>query len=143
VIQFTRPEAVGTLRVHERQIRFVATVDRSFEDHPDAGEAVGDGQLGVGMLDHVGDGKVVGEKGIGEAAESEGDEAKVGEGGGTRERHPGHLSPGRADDGEYALHAGDAERQDQREMSEFRNHRITVFSALRAWSRACCASGGM
>ena len=63
--------------------------------------------------------------------------------GGARERDPARVAARGADERQHALHRGDAEREDQREMAELRGHCFRVLCALCAWSIACFASGGM
>ena len=84
-----------------------------------------------------------------EAAERERDEEELRERGRPRDRHQRGVAPLRADQRQRALRDGDQQREDQREVAEFRNH-LPSFSVdtdmpcpLCAWSTAAAASGGM
>ena len=71
------------------------------------------------------------------------DQQELGARGGSRDGDPARIAARRADERQHALHRGDAEREDQREMAELGGHGFTVFCAFAACSSACAASGGM
>src|SRR5581483_1150816 len=67
--------------------------------------------------------EVVGDEGVGEAAEGDGDEDELRLRGRARELHPAQPIALRADEGQDALHQRDAHCNDGGEMAELRNHR--------------------
>ncbi len=101
------------------------------------------------MLRDVLDREVVGREAVREAAERERDEEELRERGRPRDRHQRGVAALRADQRQRALRDGDQQREDQREVAQFRNH-LPSFSVdtdmpcpLCAWSTAAAASGGM
>ena len=89
---------------------------------PDPGKAVGRGQLGVGVLGDVADGKIIGEKRIGKAAKGDDNEQALGACRRTRQGNPCRAPGGRTDERHRGLHRRHAQRQNQRKVSKFGNH---------------------
>ena len=89
---------------------------------PHRGYAIGERQLRVGMLGHVYYRKVVGNEGIGNAAEGERDEQALRLRRRPCDRHPRVISACRADQRQDALHQCDAKRENQGELSKLGNH---------------------
>ena len=95
------------------------------------------------MVGDVGHREIVADEREREAAEREEDQQELGARGGSGDRDPAGIAARRADERQHALHRGDAEREDQREVAELGGHGFTVFCAFAACSSACAASGGM
>src|SRR5690606_25152799 len=84
--------------------------------------------------------EVVGQKSVRERAEGHRAEDELPRRHGARERHPVPVADGRAGERQHGLQEREAEREDQREMSELRNH---GWLAARTFSSASATSGGM
>ena len=92
------------------------------------------------MLRYEQDAEIVVQKRVLENAERERDEHELTRGGGPRERHPFRPPGGGARERQRGLHEREAERQDQCELADFRDHRFTV---PRVFARASATSGGV
>ena len=111
------------------------------------------------MIRHVGDRKIVGVERVGERDEGDRDEHELPLRGGPRDGDEAGNAALRADERQNALHEREHEREDQCEVTEFRNHGLAPIvlapgvaappisplaaAALCAFSIACAASGGM
>ncbi|MPN04570.1 hypothetical protein SDC9_151811 [bioreactor metagenome] len=95
---------------------------RAFVSAPDAGDAVLDGQQRVGVLGDVDHREIVGDEGLGQAGEGEGDQQRHGRGGRAGEGDPGQAVGVGADQRQRAEEQCDQRGKDEGEMAEFGDH---------------------
>ncbi|MNV91418.1 hypothetical protein D3C71_1859100 [compost metagenome] len=116
---------------------------------PHRTELVVPGQRTVGVVGHIGDGKIVDHEGVGQAQEGEDQEGELAPGRGLRQAHPLPIAAPGADQRQAGLHQGQAQRQDHRQVTEFGNHcappwvAASCFCFIALCSKACMTSGGM
>jgi hypothetical protein len=89
---------------------------------PDAGDAVLDGQQRIGVLGDVDHREIVGDEGLGQAGEGEGDEQRQRRSGRAGDGDPGQTVVVGADQRQGAEHQRDQRGEDEGEMAEFGNH---------------------
>jgi hypothetical protein len=119
---------------------------------PSRGNAIGGGQLGIGVGGDVHHREIVAVERPRQATEGDGDEDELALRRGASDRHQAGYPLCCAVERQRALRQCQGEREDQREISEFRDHLgvpaagVTTlrpaFSAS-AFDNACAASGGM
>ncbi len=119
---------------------------------PYAGDAVGERQRGVGIGSDVDDGEIVGHEGVSEAAEGDRNERKLAACGGPSRAHPRAIAAGRTCEPERGLGERKAQRERERELTDFRDHLrpapcTRVCAAFSLMDCACliasAAAGGM
>ena len=103
---------------------------RAFVPTPNAGNAVDIGQFGIGMLRHISDGEVIGKKSIGQTAKGECRQQPQRLRAGACQRHPVGAPLLAADHAQNTQRQRHKERQDQRKMTNFRNHGEPLISAF-------------
>ena len=72
--------------------------------------------------DDVGDGEIRRDVGLGEGCEGNDDQQRLGERRRAAERHQPRIAARGADQRQRALHQRDGQRENEREVAEFRNH---------------------
>ena len=91
---------------------------------PDGRYPVTRGQAGIGVIGDVGHGKVRGDKTVGESKKGHAQEDKMPLCEGACHVHPGYLPAPGAENWVSSEKAAEAEGDNQREVSEFRDHLI-------------------
>ena len=86
------------------------------------------------------DAEVIGQEGVLENAERYAHEHELARGGRSRECHPFRAPERGTEQRQRGLNQRKAQRQDQRELADLRNH---LFSAWRVFASASFTSGGM
>ena len=89
---------------------------------PDAGDAVLDGEQRVGVLGDVDHREIVGDEGLRQAGEGEGDEQRQRRGGRAGDGDPGETVAVGAEQRQGAEHQRHQRGEDEGEMPEFGNH---------------------
>jgi hypothetical protein len=114
---------------------------------PDPGDAVGQRQRAVGVAGHVEHREVVAHEAGDQAAERHRHEQRVRARRGTRQRHPVGTAARRADHRQRAQDQRHGQRDQQRDLAKFRNHRFFSIFIVPPCAAAClsaaAASGGM
>ena len=99
-------------------------------------DAVDQRQVGVGVLCGQQNGKIIIDKNLRQTRVGQHYKYELAARCGSGQPDPTHVAPVGPKDGQHALHQRHHERQDEREMPEFRNHGLAFFNAA-------AASGGM
>jgi hypothetical protein len=103
---------------------------RAFVSAPDRSDAVFERQQRVRMLRHIKHRKVIVDEGHDQAGEGHRQQQRLRHRRRTGERHPGLPATVGAEQRQGTLYQGDDERDDEREVAEFRDHgrvvRVTV-----------------
>ena len=89
---------------------------------PDGGDTVAKGQRRVGIVGDIGHGKIRVDKAVGEAQKGHHQEHEVSLCQGSCHAHPGIVCTPCTENGKYGEQAAKTERNNECEMSEFRNH---------------------
>ncbi len=103
---------------------------------PHGAEFVVPGQRRVGILRHVGNGKIVGHERVGQATEGEDQKTELAPRRRTRQAHPQAVAAPRADQRNDGLHQRKAQCQNHGQMAEFGNHRSTCLAGMEAGAGA-------
>jgi len=120
---------------------------------PHACDAVGERERGVGIGSDVGDGEIVGDEGVGEAAEGDGHERALSLRRRPRRAHPCAVTSHGSGESQRRLGEPKAQRERESELADFRDHLrpaapcTRVCAAFSLMDCACliasAAAGGM
>ena len=88
---------------------------------PHGAELVVPGQGAVGVVGNVGDGKIVGHEGVGQATKGEQQESELAPGGRLRQAHPQAIAAPGTQQGHHGLDHRKAQREDHRQLAQLRN----------------------
>ena len=95
---------------------------RAFVPAPYASDAVGDRERGIGVGSDIGDGEVIRDETVGEAAKGDGHEDELPLRGGSHRDHPRPIAAGRPCEPERRLGERKAQREGESELTDFRDH---------------------
>ena len=117
---------------------------------PDCGNLVMQRQGRIGIVGHIQHGEIIADEAVGQAGIGHGDEQQLSACRGLCHGHPLDRVGLGTKDGNQRLHECQTQGQDQREMTDFRNHgALRPYSAMllgsesRYSSRLAATSGGM
>jgi hypothetical protein len=124
---------------------------RAFVRSPRRGDAILQGQLRIGIGGDVLHGKIIADERPRKTYECHRDQQRLGPRRWPRQRHQARCADRRAEQRQRPLHQRDQQREDHREVPEFRNHRAPLAGSWRlfmvipfcAASMAALAWGGM
>ncbi len=94
---------------------------RAFVGTPHGAELVVPRQRAIGVISHIGDGKIIGHKGVGQATEREHQERKLTPGGRLGQAHPQAVAAPGTEQRHHGLDDGEAQGEDHRQLAQLRN----------------------
>jgi len=96
--------------------------ERAFMRAPDRGDSILDRQFEIGIGGDIGNRKILLHKGMDQNQEADGHQRQQGAGGDRRDRHPTLVVAGGANHRHDAQQQSHQQRENQRELADFRSH---------------------